>query len=85
MSIDLFVTLTFDLNIFRKKNAMSLERIHINYWRNQKFFKNLFLPDDVTKWRHNYKMFIYMEYTDQGLQYEVLLDMVLQLENFTLG
>ena len=44
--------------------------------RNKEVEKNQFLRYDVTKWRHNVKIFLDLESTHQDLSYEVLLDMV---------
>jgi hypothetical protein len=41
-----------------------------------KVLKIQFLRYDVTKWRHNVKIFVDLEITHQDLSYEVLHDMV---------
>jgi hypothetical protein len=44
--------------------------------KNKEVVKIQFLRYDVTKWRHNVKIFVDLESTHQGLSYEVLHDMV---------
>ena len=44
--------------------------------KNKEVEKIQFLRYDVTKWRHNVKIFVDLESTHQDLSYDVQLDMV---------
>jgi hypothetical protein len=44
--------------------------------KNKEVEKIQFLRYDVTKWRHNVKIFVDLESTHQGLSYDVQYDMV---------
>jgi hypothetical protein len=44
--------------------------------KNKEVVKIKFLRYDVTKWRHNVKIFVDLENTHQDISYEVLHDMV---------
>jgi hypothetical protein len=44
-----------------------------------------FLRFDVTKWRHNVKIFVDLENIHQDLSYDVLRDMVPLISKFDLG
>ena len=47
--------------------------------------KNMRLPHNVTKWRHNVSSLTYLESTHRGVQFEVLHDMVPKTWKFDLG
>jgi hypothetical protein len=68
------------LHLYANSNVPEMENKKVEF-----LGKIQLLQNDVTKWRHNVKIFVDLESTHQGLSYEVLHEMVLSISKFDFG
>jgi hypothetical protein len=74
------MVINFLIHLYANINVPEMENKKVEF-----LVKIQFLRYDVTKWRHNVKLFVDLESTNQELSYEVLHGMVPSIQNFDLG